>query len=165
MRSFPLVSVLGLASALGCFAAQAESVSATLDVIATAVPKCSVSTSVIAFGPRTEVGSNAGGTVFVTCVNNLPYSIAIDAGQNYDGVSRRMAGKTNNGFLKYSLYTDYVAPRDAWGDTGFGGTFPAAAVAKVGSGARQPTDVWGEITGGNGTAGEFADRLIVTIHY
>ncbi len=147
----------------------AATVTANLNVSATVVPVCTVSTAPINFGVVILGSStNANGSVDVTCTGGVSYNIALNAGNQYDLGARWISdGATSPNYVRYDLYQD-LSLAIPWGDSGFGNTFPSASpLVDIGSGVLQSHTVYGSIPG-IGTSqppGDYADIVLVTVHY
>jgi spore coat protein U-like protein len=169
------VSILGLGAALfqGESAQAAGSASATLDVSATVVAACQISTGAVNFGnydPLVVADKQASGTVTVTCANGLAWEVLLDEGSNPDTAGgstpaapiRQMIGTdpTNTGvLLSYSLWKDSNHTQTWQGATGGG-------VSGSGNGGAQVTTVYGLMTHGQNKAlGAYSDQVTATVNY
>lgn len=142
-----------------------------VDVTATVVPDCNITThSDVAFGNylpiTTHAAANldANGSVTIACTNGDAVVVEIDQGDNAAGGStpaaplRRLTDGTN--FLSYHLYSD-SAGGTVWG-TG-------AAVDKdvTGDGTAVAHTIYGRIPSGQNTAvvGSYTDIVTVTVTF
>jgi len=105
------------------------------------------------------------GSISVTCPASIAYKIGFDKGQNLANGKRQMASGTR--FIPYSIKYNAVE----WGDIGlttlapnYVETFPAPAVAGIGTGIPQSFMITGDawIENAN-SAGTYTDTLIVTL--
>ncbi len=121
---------------------------------------CTLSTGNMAFGTYTGAVIDATATVTVNCTNTAPYSVALGAGSNSNGASRRMTGPASQ-YLSYALYSDN-SRSVAWGD----GTTYGATVSGTGTGANQSLTVYGRVTASQRpTPGSYSDTVVVTLQY
>ncbi len=121
---------------------------------------CTLSTGNLAFGTYTGAQSDATATVTVNCTNTAPYSVALGAGSNANGTTRRMTGPASQ-YLNYALYSDN-GRSTTWGD----GTSYGATVTGTGSGANQSLTVYGRVTASQTpTPGSYSDTVVVTLQY
>lgn len=143
--------------------ALADSATATIDVSATVLKSCAVSTTALAFGeytPSNGTASDATSTISVTCTNGTTYEIALDAGAGSGATvsSRKMTYLTNT--LTYELFRD-SARLLTWGDTTLINT-----VVGVGDGEAASHTVYGRIAAGQyEVAGSYSDTVTVTVTY
>lgn len=159
-----LRSLVGLASLLGCSAAQA---------LCTLVCSCSVSTSPLAFGsydPLLPANRDSTGNVRVTCggVAGLlvPLTVTIGAGTSGSMAARQMASGARR--LDYNVYSS-SGYTTVWGD-GSGGTGSISSSILLNLlGTAPPLDlpVYGRIPGSQVSVapGTYTDTLVVTLTY
>jgi spore coat protein U-like protein len=165
MKKLSLVSlalVLTLAMAGMSFGATAAG---TLNVSATVVPTCSVSTTPVNFGNYDGSYIYTFGDVTVTCAQGTSYHIALDAGQAPDGSGyRRMSNGTN--YLLYALGNINV-PGVNWGDADYANTYPyGMSYPDTGNGVAQAHSVTAELVPGqNVPTGPYSDVVNVTVYY
>jgi len=166
-----LVSVL--LALLTCIAftgiAQAGSTTSNLSVSANVVGACQVSTTSVDFG---DVIANesvaytyyANGDVSVNCVQGTAYHIALDAGQNFLGVSRWV--NLDGNLLPYRLFQD-AARSTQWGDADYANTYPyGSSLGDTGSGSWQSHTVYSYLTVFSGTpTGYYTDNVVVTVYW
>jgi spore coat protein U-like protein len=165
MKKLSIVSlalVLMLAMAGISFGATATG---TLNVSATVVPTCSVLTTAVNFGAYDGSYVQTQGDITVTCAQDTPYNIALDAGMNYNvsnGGYRTMANGTN--YLNYALWKS--TGTEYWGDSDYADTFPATSLADTGNGAAQAhTVIAGIVPGQTVPTGSYTDVVNVTVYY
>ena len=141
-----------------------------MTVTATIEGACSVSANPLAFGNYTVAnsgGANLDGStsISVTCTTGTGYGIGLDAGTGSGATEtlRRMTLAAGSVTSDYALFQD-SARSVVWGDTdGAGGN---RKTGQVGTGAAQSHTVYGRIPGGQiGTPGNYADTVLVTVHY
>jgi spore coat protein U-like protein len=108
---------------------------------------CSVYTNPISFSGYPGDGNLAGnGDVQVNCASGTTYHVSLNAGQNYDGTSRRVAGAypypTTN-YLNYKIYKDGGYSQE-WGDSDYANTYSAgSSISDVGTGLAQSHTAYG----------------------
>ena len=171
---FRLMTALALS--VGAFGVNAGVETAILNVSATVQGVCTVSTAGVSFDHIPGVSTTVvDGDVSVNCPAGLPYQIALDAGQNYDGTFRRVSDGTN--FLPYALVHPDLSQE--WGDSGLAGTYSFGfPLGDVGSGVPQPHKVVGlndalrfidgvetQLFWSNPGAGTYTDIVNVTVSY
>lgn len=160
------VVVLGaviLATAGVSVAAQAsQSRQANLKVTATVVANCLVTTTDVAFGNYDPVGANAStpadatGTIELICSQGTVASLSIDAGQNAQGSTRRMAGP-GAARLSYELY------QEATRSTIWAGS---SAISAAPSTAARRYTVYGRVPQAQDQpAGSYVDTIVVTVSF
>jgi spore coat protein U-like protein len=157
-----LAAALALSAALPAFAATATS---TFAVNGTVVATCSVSASALNFGATipTPVNSNidAQSVINATCSNNVPFAIALNAGNGTGATmaARRMSSGPNT--VTYTMYTD-AGRTTVWGD----GTAGSSVNALTGTGSVQAIPVYGRIpTGQTPSTGTYNDTILVTLTF
>ncbi len=147
---------------------QSKQVEITLELGATCVLNVN---NVQGFGAWPTGGDDINGvslgTVSVSCADGLAYAVGINAGENYDGSSRRL--KNGADYVPYTLRANSTGGPE-WGDTGmtaiasdYVATHPAQAVIGTGNGAAQTISLWGDAKIPNVTAGQYADRVNITL--
>ena len=144
--------------------ANAVQSSKTLDVNVNVVEACSFSTTSITFPDYNNIEDDiAYGDVTVTCPQNSPYNIAMDAGLHFNGFQRQMLGSDN--VITYSLWDDDQGI--VWGDSNFANTYSdGPAVYDVGSGSPQSHAVKGLILAiENVPPGAYSDTVTVTLYW
>lgn len=148
---------------LGSTAASAQTATTTMNVSATVVKVCNVSTTSLAFGSylATSASANtASATISVTCTNGTGYEVALDAGSG-SGATTSTRRMTNSGdTLAYQLF------RDASYSLNWGATSGGDVLSSSGSGALVTHTVYGRIaTGQFRTAGSYSDTVTITVTY
>jgi spore coat protein U-like protein len=146
--------------------AQAQAPTATLGVRAYVPAACTASSldyGVMDFGTHAaldnqiQVASTVGaGTIQITCVEGLSYTIAIDAGSNAEGAQRYLRG-ANGGRVQYLLYSDaqYTLP---WNID--------VPLSQQGSGVLQQIPLYGRIAPqATPVAGAYVDTVSVTVEW
>lgn len=168
MKAKALIIALLLAGTAQAAEKQSKQVEITLELSSTCVLNVN---NVQGFGAWPTGGDNISGvslgSVSVACADGLAYAVGIDAGEHYDGTSRRLTNGTN--YVPYVLRAKSSGGVE-WGDTGLStvtpsyvATHPAAAVQGTGNGAAQTISLWGDATIPNVTAGKYADRVNITL--
>jgi spore coat protein U-like protein len=147
--------------------ASADSRTANLQVTATVIGYCTVSTTAVDFGAITgESTALATGDVTVNCPLNTVYNVTLDAGQHSSEGFRMISGGGSG--VSYNLYKDGSRTSE-WGDNGYGNTYMAGtSLPDAGTGSDQSHPVYGAIWGGFGgpAAGTvLTDTVLVTVYY
>jgi spore coat protein U-like protein len=144
----------------------AATANASLSVTASVTNNCTVSTSPLAFGAYDPVVANASasldatGTITVACTKGAATTIALSAGSNASGSTRRMIDGSSN-YLTYEMYQD-SARSTIWGSSGAGLFTPAAAPSKA---ARNFT-VYGRIPASQDIpGGNYTDTVTATVNF
>jgi spore coat protein U-like protein len=158
------VMLAGMLTVMAGAPAQASTATAQFNVTATVLANCAVSATDLIFGNYAASSATAlaaTSTLSVTCTNGQAYTVALDGGTNAGNVAARAMtdGATHN--LSYGLYTSggYTS---VWGD----GTAGTVTVAGTGNGSAQSLTVYGRVaTSQFVTAGNYADRITVTVSY
>lgn len=161
------IVIVALAVLLVHGVAYAGVTSDTLNVTATvdsSLGGCIVSTNPLDFG--TSDGSNStpgAGSLAILCPADTVYSVALDAGLNYDGLARVMNDPISGGMLAYVLTNDTYSH---WGDDGL--TFPFPSQSFIGTGDEESISVLGELYTdryGQPPDGTYSDVVTVTVSY
>lgn len=147
-------------------AAYAQTPTATLGVRAYVPPACTASTldyGVLDFGShgaldsQIQIGSSVGaGTIQITCVEGLTYTIALDEGQNAEGSQRYMRSAAG-GKILYQLFSDsqYNLPWNI--DT---------PLEQLGTGTLQQIPLYGRVpVQTTPAAGSYSDTVGVTVEW
>jgi len=144
----------------------AGSQTASLNISASVVANCTITTSPVAFGAYDPVSANAAtnltasGSVNVACTKGTPATIDLGNGGSFSGGSRRMASGTD--FLNYSLFKD-AALTLAWGSGIAGGSTAAYTAATK---AVTSVTVFGMVPAAQDiTVGAYSDVVVATINY
>lgn len=126
---------------------------------------CTVDSSVLAFGSFSPLASDtvdSTGTISVTCIESMPYTISLSTGGSGTYSPRSMADGGN--YLEYNLYTD-AGYSQIWGDGTGGSSTVGSGPALLGT--RDHT-VYGRIpisTQRDAKVGTYGDHITVTISY
>ena len=124
-------------------------VSTTFNLLGHIPGVCSFSTTSMAFGSYSGSNLDATATLTVNCTSGGAYSLAMGAGSNSNGSTRRMTNGSGS-YLNYGLYSD-SGRTTAWGD----GAAYGSMVSGTGSGANQTITV----------TASYSDTVIVTLNY
>ena len=145
---------------------RAASTSANLNVSATVIRNCTISTAAVSFGSYDPVVANAttdldaAGTVTVACTKGTTATIGLGLGQNASGRTRRMTAGVSD-LLTYELYKD-SGRASVWGNSGADLFDPGAAPSK----APRDFNVYGRVAAGQDIpAGAFTDIVVATINF
>jgi spore coat protein U-like protein len=159
--------VLGMAVTLFVFAgmASADSKTANMEVNATIIATCTVSTSDVNFGNVTgEDITNSPGNITVNCPLNMPYNIAMGAGQHLAG--ERYVSDGTYSVLYRLMKDDYLGPQ--WGDSDYDNTYMwGTSLSDTGTGSSQDHTVYGRLMdfGGIPAGTTMSDTVTVTVYY
>lgn len=154
--------------------AQAGTATTTFQVTATVVAGCTVSAADLAFGnynSQATTATSANSTITLNCTDGVPFTVALDAGQNAGGASNFSARAMSDGtagdpLLSYQLYSD-SSHSTVWGD----GTNGSSTVSGTGTGPGSSNaiieTVYGQIPAGQTVlAGSYVDNPVnVTVTY
>lgn len=157
--------VLLLCSSLVCFSqAQAATAKTTLDVTALVGTACSVSTTPVAFIVVDQaVDTYASGGITVTCRAGTNFTIALDAGQNYNPTTlMRSASDGLGNLVDYDLGSYFYG--QPWGDDGV--TIPNPTISEAATGGTDVFSVDGILWGGQfKPGGVYNDIVNVSVSY
>lgn len=160
------VAAVALLAAASLSPARASgSTTASLGVSLNITTACTVSANPVNFGSQPSVFTSAlyaTGTVYVTCPNATPYTVALDKGigSGANTTTRVLTG-TGGATVNYSLYQD-PGHTNLWGDTAGSNT-----VAGNGTGFGQGINVYGMLPAPPTalTGGTYSDTVTVTVTY
>lgn len=163
-----------LAAAVVCLSSpvQAGSASATMNVTATVISTCTISSGNLTFGNYDAIGKNATAAltataqISATCTQGATATIDIDAGLHPSGTgnaqTRRMKGTGATDYLTYDIYQD-SSHNQRWGTKTSGTTRPL-----TGGGAGTPVGLtaYGSVPAAQGApVGSYSDSVSVTVNY
>lgn len=152
-------------------AAFAGSAPANLNLSATVINNCTISTTAIGFGnydPLSASPNQASGTVVITCTKNAAPSITLGNGQNFASNRKMKDGGVN--LMDYEIYQPAsnvvgaaCAYTQRWGTSAGAETFtPVAAPTK----APRTYNVCGQIPAGQDLAAAvFTDLVVATVNF
>ena len=157
IRHIALLAVAAAAFVSTGVSAQTATASDPLDVTATVVESCSVTTTDMSFGNYDHLaGTTSTATVSVTCSSGTGFEILLGDGDNF-ATDRRMKNGTTN-FLAYTL-------KDPTNASNWGGVADSG-VSATADGSVQPFTVNGAIAAGQTVpAGAYVDQVSVTVAY
>jgi spore coat protein U-like protein len=154
-------------------AGAAEAVSpatTTMPVTLTISASCTVSAATLDFGNNSiiDIASpiDASANLTVTCTNDAPYNIALDAGL-HDGSSginsRKLQIGVTSDQISYQLYRDSNHTQ-VWGFTTSG---TPDVLSSTGTGDAQTIPVYGRVAGSqtNPKIGTYTDTITVNVNY
>jgi spore coat protein U-like protein len=147
--------------------AYAGSTTTSFSVTATVDSYIVIDAESLEFGNVSEGTHHSTATIHVLAASGLSYDIAIDCGQNHSSGNRHVQDEVSLDLIPYELYKD-SSHAEQWGDNDFDNTFPAGSSAGsfVGIGSRQAYTVYGIlVVGGEAVPGDYADNVVVTVHY
>ena len=165
VRSLAAITATTAVVAALAQSANAATATANLTVSATVTKNCTVSTTALAFGSYDPVVANASadldgtGGVTVACTRGATASIALGAGSNASGSTRRMGDGSGN-FLTYELFSD-SGRSTVWNTA-------AGALSLTAAPSRAPRDftVYGRIAGNQDVpAGSYGDTVVATVNF
>ena len=141
------------------------------DVTITIDKSCDVtSTSDVAFGSTTASAgtvTGTGGNVTVQCTVDVPYDIALDAGDNGANVgARKMLHTNGTDAIPYQLYQD-AGFSTVWGDTVDTNTVEGTGTGfGTGTPYDQPHTVYAQATvPGTAPVGSYSDTITATVTF
>jgi spore coat protein U-like protein len=164
-----MLTVLSVMAIILVFAgiASAGSTTATLQVTATVIGSCTVSTSGVNFGNMNGLSTTyANGTITVNCLTGNPYNVALDKGQNY--TSSRQIRDSGTPYETYYILAQDPGWATLWGDNCGANTYPAGSCyAGTGTGSDQSLTVYGAASGFTGipVGTVMTDTVNVTVLY
>jgi spore coat protein U-like protein len=155
--------------------AQAGSATANLNVSATVVTNCRITTNDLGFGNYDPIGANAAsplqksGSVVVACTQKTAPTVGLDTGKNAAGAVRNMKGGTGADLLPYEIYqpvsnaaTAACAYTTVWGNAG-GALLSLTAAPSL---AARTYNVCGQIAAAQDVpAGTYNDVVIATVNF
>jgi spore coat protein U-like protein len=161
------VGVAGLLAGTPAVAVvSAASATADLSVSATVTNNCTVTTAALAFGSYDPVVANASagldgtGRLTVACTKGVAPTIALAAGSNASGATRRLSDGAGH-FLEYNLFQD-SSRSTAWSASGAGIYTATAATSK----ASRDFTVYGRVAGNQDVpAGAYGDTVVATVNF
>lgn len=137
-----------------------DAVQVSVNVVAT----CVATTTPVSFGDvQLEQKEVATGQIIVKCNGLVPFEIALDAGQSYDGTWRGISNGSRR--IDYGLYS---VLKKEWGDSGYDDTYPwGFPVPGVGTGNAETYTVIGVLFPGTLKVppGIYFDTVVVTLHF
>jgi len=146
----------------------ATEATASLTVTATVVAYCNVTTGTVDFGNVDgQANKDSMGSITVDCTYLQPYHVALNAGLHYT-TERSISGtKDTVTYSKTYSLSNVGYGGVAWGDTGYGGTYTAAAIAGTGTGSAQTLDIYGRLPTFTGVPATttMTDTVTVTVTY
>lgn len=160
MKSRYHFGIILASAALFQTAAQAAVEEGTLDVTATVIAQCTVTTAPIAFGQISPLqAASATGSISISCdADNALDGVTLNGGSNEDTGARRMASVGN--YIPYTISVNAA-------EVAVGGDIKDDFTL-AGSGPYEDSvDVLGTIavTGTPRALGEYSDTITVTLQY
>ena len=143
-------------------AARAATADDTMQVSVQVLASCILQGATLDFGEYIGQERLAATQIQVKCQPKVPYNVAMNKGQNYDGTYRGIAAGAHR--LTYVL----MQPNGhEWGDSDFANTYHWAASAfGIATGAWQGLTVSGTLFGGVVVpAGVYTDTVLVSVHF
>ena len=153
----------GLAAAAPAGAQATSSASATMQVSVEVVPNCTVAAEPLTFGSVTAAEAPSRQTtasIEVACGPDVPFTVALDDGQNPGSGTRRALDPATGELIAYEIYAD-PARSQRWG--GFGAQSVSGVTASTGT-AR--LTAYGQLGGETRiSAGSYGDVVTVTTNF
>ena len=167
MRRFALLGVFCLLlQSAGPAPAGAQSNSASLTVSANVTKNCTITTAPVNFGAYDPVVANATtaldaiGTITVTCTKGAAAKVAMNAGSNAQGTTRRMSASASE-FLNYEVYRD-AARTVVWGE----GDANSLDIPAAPSRNPRTFTAYGRVAAAqDATVGNYTDTVIATVNF
>lgn len=158
------IAVAGLAIVVSS-ASSAATGTSSIPVTATVASQCTISATALNFGaydPNQATDDTAASTISVTCSNQLPVTIALDAGTSTGATETArlmvLAGKPS---MKYAIYSD-AGRANNWGSS-------AGTQSTTGAGTNTPVvlNVYGSIPKNQYAVGvgAYSDSVTATVTY
>ena len=164
VRSKFSIAVLTVASAgvgLGATSASARTTDGALNIGLRVVKACDFAVGRMDFGQPGFLTPTIDQTapVIVVCTPNTPFTVTLDAGQNFSGGSRQMKRITGifPPALPYTLYTD-AARSNLWGVN-------QALPGNSGPSGKTTVPIYGRVTGLTLSLGSYSDDVVVTFTF
>lgn len=164
VRSKFSIAVLTAASAwagFGATSAAARTTDGTLNIGLQVVKACDFAVGRMDFGQPGFLTPTIDQTapVIVVCTPNTPFTVTLDAGQNFSGGSRQMKRITGifPPALPYTLYTD-AARTNLWGVN-------QALPGNSGPSGKTTVQIYGRVTGLTLSLGSYSDDVVVTFTF
>ena len=150
---------LALAAGLAAFSipAYAAQATGTLQVQATVLNTCAVSTSPVVFSNVGLSAATANGSITINCTNSDALSVTLDGGGSGNIAARALTHASLPTSFTYQLYSN-AGRTTVWGDGVTGSAFST-------SGPSQTLVVYGATTGTPSAAGSYSDSVQVTVTY
>jgi spore coat protein U-like protein len=158
-----LAVVLTLMLAIAARPAAAATTLLSLGINTNVLALCSLTGGSVPFGTYSGAQLDQTGTVTVSCILGVPFTISLDAGAGTGATTavRKMTG-SNGGLLNYALYRDpgYSA---VWGNTAGTNTVTGSG---LGVSTANTLTVYGRIPASQTPiAGAYTDTVTVTLTY
>lgn len=156
-----LLIFFGLNVAGGVGALAAANSATTMEVSLHVTASCVVSAEPLSFGSLDESnasGAGAASSIEVACTGSAPFTVMLDDGLNAGTGARRALDPASGKYVSYDIYTNAQHTK-RWGGLGsevFGQGDPNGATRLLAYGAIKSTQV---------TAGDYRDRVTVTVAY
>ncbi|UCE19198.1 MAG: spore coat protein U domain-containing protein [Gemmatimonadota bacterium] len=166
-----LSAIAGMALMLNLsVSAWAGSETTTMNLQATVPEAVTVSASPLDFGPLSASDyTYANSTITVNAASGITYHIAIDAGQHFISIWRKLERSGGTEEVSYGLYKDQSYGVDQeWSDSDYGNTYPdgSSSGPHTGDGTDQVHNVYGRASAFvSNPAGTYTDVVTVTVHY
>ena len=127
--------VLAVEVAAGSQTAHAQAVTA-LHVSVEVVPNCTVAATPLAFGPvavAEAASRESTATIEVTCGADVPFTVALDDGQNGRDGTRRALDPATGRYLAYDVFADanHAERWGAFGDQSVAGATTSDGTARI----------------------------------
>jgi spore coat protein U-like protein len=143
----------------------AQTATSSFSVTATVIPKCTITSTSLAFSNYDPLVINAttaldaNGSVTIRCTKGTTSTIGLTLGLSASGTIRRMSG--GGEFLQYQLYKE-AARTNIWGNSGADLLNPGASPSM----APRVVNVYGRVFAGQDvTRGAYTDTIVATITF
>lgn len=158
VRTFTVCAATGLLALAA--PATAGSAQAVMPVTLTVTSTCSVSGAPMIFSmDSADTAALAQASVVLECSPGVAFDIAMDAGVNAKGATRRMRDAAGN-HVAYEIYRD-AAHRSRWGWQAGTDTMGGEAV----KGGSLILTAYGELTSKPAAPGLYSDTVVVTVNF
>jgi spore coat protein U-like protein len=153
----------GLAAGSAAQAQATRSASATMAVSVEVLPNCTVAAEPLAFGVVTAAEAptrQATASIEVACGPDVPFTVALDDGQNSGDGTRRALDPATGELIAYEIYAD-PARSQRWGS--FGAQAVTGVTASTGTARLTAYGQLGSET--TISAGSYGDVVTVTTNF
>lgn len=162
-RLFRIVAVLMAALAVGATAApgRAATATTTFQVTATVAATCLITATNLNFGTYSGVLADHTSALTVTCTDDTPYNVGLDAGTAPGATvtTRRMSGPGG-------AHLGYTLSQDAAHTINWGKTVGTDTESGTGNGSAQVLTVFGQVAAGEFVRpGAYVDTITATITF
>ncbi|RNM03021.1 spore coat U domain-containing protein [Ralstonia pseudosolanacearum] len=143
--------------------ANAGSSTATINIVLTVTAACTISANPLSFGSTGLITSpiNQQGALNVTCTNQTPYQVGLDAGSAAGSTTSNRLLSNGTAMVPFALYSD-AAHSSNWGNAQGTDT-----LAGTGNGQSQSIPVYGVVPAmaTAPTPGSYSTSIVATVFF